>query len=146
MIKFGPSGNGQLFYDQGFKTSLDAPAWLKNRGLSLYEYSFSRGFTTSEFTAKTIGEMCKENGIELTLHAPYYINLANPDPKMIEKSFGYILTSLKFLKIMGGTKIVFHPGSCGGMERKEAFEILKKHVKELVRLVDAEKFDFKFYL
>ena len=51
MIKFGPSGNSDLFYDQGFKSSLDAPRWLKNRDLDAYEYSFSRGFTISEFVA-----------------------------------------------------------------------------------------------
>lgn len=146
MIRFGPSGNGNLFYDQGFKTSLDAPVWLKNRGLNLYEYSFSRGFSISEFMAKTLGEKCKENDIEISVHAPYYINLANPDPKMIEKSFNYIITSLKFLKIMGGKKCVFHPGTCGGMNRDEAFEILQKNMKELVRRIDKENFDFEFYL
>jgi len=81
MIRFGPSGNGNLFYDQGFKTSLDAPVWLKNRGLNLYEYSFSRGFSISEFMAKTLGEKCKENDIEISVHAPYYINLATQTRK-----------------------------------------------------------------
>ena len=86
MIKFGPSGNSDLFYDQGFKSSLDAPRWLKNRDLDAYEYSFSRGFTISEFVAKTLGEKCKENNIALSVHAPYYINLANPDDEFVEKS------------------------------------------------------------
>ncbi|NCB48442.1 MAG: endonuclease IV [Clostridia bacterium] len=146
MIRFGPSGNGDLFYDQGFKTSLDAPTWLKNRGLNLYEYSFSRGFGVSELIAKTLGEKCRENDIEISVHAPYYINLANPDPKMIEKSFNYIITSLKFLKIMGGKKCVFHPGTCGGMNRVEAFDLLKKNMQELVKRIDRENFDFEFYL
>ena len=146
MIRFGPSGNGDLFYDQGFKTSLDAPTWLKNRGLNAYEYSFSRGFTISEFMAKTLGEKCKENDIQISVHAPYYINFANPDPKMIEKSFNYVITSLKLLKIMGGRKCVFHPGTCGEMKREVAFELLKKNMQELVKRIDKEKFDFDFYL
>ena len=146
MVKFGPSGNSELFYAQLFKTSLEAPAWIKNRGLNAYEYAFSRGFNISDFTAKTLGEKCKENGIELSLHAPYYINLANPDPKMIEKSFDYIINCLKYLKIMQGSRVVFHPGSCGNMTRVEAFELLKNNMKELVKRIDNEKFDFKFYL
>ncbi len=146
MIRFGPSGNGDLFYEQGFKTSIDAPKWLQNRGLNLYEYSFSRGFTASEFMAKTLGEKSLEHGIELSVHAPYYINFANPDPKMIEKSIGYVLTSLKFLKIMGGKKIVFHPGTCGELPREKALELLHKNIRELVSRVDAERFDFNFYL
>ena len=132
MIKFGPAGNSDLFYAQGFKTSLDAPRWLKNRGLNAYEYSFSRGFTMSEPVAKSLGEIAKENGITISVHAPYYINFASPDEKLIEKSFGYILESLRYLKIMGGTHCVFHPGSCGKMPREEAFAKLKQHIKELV--------------
>ncbi|MGN0798348.1 MAG: TIM barrel protein [Christensenellales bacterium] len=146
MIKFGPSGNCDLFYDQGFKSSLDAPAWLKNRGLSAYEYSFSRGFALSEFMAKSLGEKCKENGIELSVHAPYYINLANPDPIMIEKSFGYIITSLKYLKIMGAHRLVFHPGTCGGLPRCEAVKLMNENMKKLVERIKAENFDFDFIL
>lgn len=146
MIRFGPSGNCELFYEQGFKSSLDAPRWVKNRGLSAYEYSLSRGFNISEFTAKTLGEKCEENDITLSLHAPYYINLANKDDKMIEKSFNYILTSLKYLKIMKGSRLVFHPGACQDMTREEAFGNLKKNMKELVKRIEKENFDFDFYL
>ncbi len=146
MVKFGPSGNGDLFYAQKYKSSLDAPLWLKNRGLTAYEYAFSRGFNISDFNAKLLGEKCKENKIELSLHAPYYINLANPDKKMIDKSFNYILTCIKYLNTMGATRIVFHPGSCGNMPRKEAFELLKLNMKELVKKINEQKFDFKFYL
>ena len=99
MIRFGPSGNSDLFYDQGYKTSLDAPLWLKNRGLNAYEYGFTRGVRISDFVAQTLGENCKKHGVEVSVHAPYYINLANPDPEMVNKSFEYILQSLKYLKI-----------------------------------------------
>ena len=146
MIRFGPSGNCDLFYEQGYKSSLDAPKWVKNRGLSAYEYSFSRGYNTSEFVAKTLGEKCHENDVVLSLHAPYYINLANPDEKMIEKSFGYILTGLKYLKIMGGSRLVFHPGTCGTLKREEAVALMQKNMKELVKRIDAEHFDFDFML
>ena len=146
MIRFGPSGNCDLFYDQGFKSSLDAPAWIKNRGLSAYEYSFSRGFTMSEFVAQTLGEKCKENDVVLSLHAPYYINLANPNDEMVEKSFNYVLTSLKFLKLMGGKRVVFHPGTCGTLSREQAVAIMNKNMKELVRRIDEMHFDFDFYL
>lgn len=146
MVRFGPSGNGDLFYEQGYKSSLDAPLWLKNRGLTAYEYSFSRGFTMSETTAKLLGEICEENGIEISIHAPYYINLANPDPKMIEKSFNYIINSLKYLKLLKGKRCVFHPGSCGEDTREIAFKRLKENMKKLVKKIDEQKFDFDFFL
>lgn len=135
MIRFGPSGNCDLFYDQGFKSSLEAPQWLKNRGLNAYEYAFNRGINISDFVAKTLGEKCKDNGIELSVHAPYYINLANPDPEMVEKSFNYILQSLKYLKIMGAKRCIFHPGTCGKLKREDAFNLLKTNMKELVKRI-----------
>ncbi len=146
MIRFGPSGNGQLFYDQGYESSLEAPLWLKKRGLNAYEYSFSRGIRISDFTAKSLGEKCKENDVEISVHAPYYINLANEDDKKVEKSFDYILSSLRYLKLMGGHRCVFHPGSCMGKDRKEAFSILKKNMEKLVERIDKENLDFDFLL
>ena len=146
MVRFGPSGNCALFYDQGYKSSLDAPKWVKNRGLDAYEYSFSRGYNTSEFVAQTLGEKCKENDVSLSLHAPYYINLANPDPKMIEKSFDYIMTGLKYLKIMGGKTLVFHPGTCGTLKREEAVALMQKNMKELVKRIDEANLGFDFKL
>ena len=141
MIRFGPSGNSELFYAQGFKSSLDAPKWLKNRNLDAYEYSFSRGFTVSEFVATEIGKNCRENGIEISVHAPYYINLANPDDEFVEKSYNYILTSIKYLKLMGGHRCVFHPGTCGKLTREEAFELLKKRMKILIERIKQENID-----
>ena len=146
MIRFGPSGNCDLFYDQGYKSSLDAPLWLKNRGLSAYEYSFSRGFTLGEVGAMELGKRCKEQDVSLSLHAPYYINFANKDPKMIEKSIGYVITSLKYAGIMGASRVVFHPGSCTGEDRGEAFSRLLDNIKLLVSRIDEEHFDFPFLL
>lgn len=146
MVKFGPSGNSELFYDQGFKSSLDAPTWLKNRNLDAYEYAFNRGINISDFVAKDLGERCKNNNITLSVHAPYYINLANPDDEMVEKSYGYIIDSLKHLKIMQGERCVFHPGTCGKLPREQAFELLKTRMKELVKRIDNEKLDYNFIL
>lgn len=140
MIRFGPSGNGNLFYDQGYKTSLEAPLWLQNRGLTAYEYAFTRGVRISDFVAQTLGENCKKHNVEISVHAPYYINLANPDPEMVNKSFEYILQSLKYLKIMGGKRCVFHPGTCGKLPREQAFELLKQNTKKLVELIKDNNF------
>lgn len=146
MIRFGPSGNSDLFYDQGYKSSLDAPLWIKNRGLSAYEYSFSRGINIGDFVAKSLGEKCRENDVVLSIHAPYYINFANRDPRMIDKSIGYIITSLKYMKIMGSHRLVFHPGSCSDMPREEAYSLLKQNIKLLVQRIDEEHFDFPFII
>ena len=87
MIKFGPSGNSLRFYQEGYKSTVDAPLWLANQGLNIYEYSFGRGINISDAKANEIAQKAVENGVEITVHAPYYINLANPSDEMAEKSY-----------------------------------------------------------
>src|SRR5690554_6708599 len=88
-IRFGPAGNARPFYEQGYKSSLDMPAWLKEQGLSAYEYQCSRGVNLKEETAVRLGEAARENGIALSIHGPYYINLATLDPEKREKTKGH---------------------------------------------------------
>ena len=131
MIKFGPAGNCKTFYDEGHKRTLEAPAWLKNIGLDAYEYSFGKGFTLPDDTAVAIGEEMKKYGITISVHAPYYINFATPLDENAEKSYGYVLESLRKLKLLGGNRLVVHPASQGKMERYEAVELCKKRLAVL---------------
>jgi deoxyribonuclease-4 len=118
MIRFGPAGNSDIFYEQGFKSSLQMPAWLKKMGLSAYEYSCSKGVKISAETAAKLGEEARLNDIFLSVHAPYYINLTNEDPAKREKSREYIYETLKAAKWMGAGRIVVHTGAVGKMSRE----------------------------
>lgn len=140
MIRFGPSGNSKKFYDDGNKSSYEAPAWLKKIGLSAYEYSFGRGYTMNMDNAKKLGAKAKENNILVSVHAPFYINLANPDEKKVEKSYGYITKGLEYLKAMQGQHLVFHISSQGQLSREEALNLTRLRLKNLL-----EKIDFSQY-
>ena len=131
-VLFGPAGNSDSFYEQGYKSSIDMPKWLKDMGLDAYEYSFGRGVNITQATAEKIGSQCKEHNIALSIHAPYYINLASPDNDKIKKTKGYILSSLTAAKWMNASKIVFHPGSCGGQPREQAFARAKSVLREII--------------
>ncbi|MGI6113848.1 MAG: TIM barrel protein [Mahellales bacterium] len=131
-VLFGPAGNSDSFYDQGYKSSIEMPKWLKDMGLDAYEYSFGRGVNITQATAEKIGNQCKEHNISLSIHAPYYINLASPDNDKIKKTKGYILSSLTAAKWMNAGKIVFHPGSCGDQPREQAFARAKSVLREII--------------
>lgn len=122
MLRFGPNGNSELFYEQGNKSSLQAPAWLKSMGLNAYEYSCTRGVRLGKETAEKLGAEAKKNEISLSIHAPYFINLASPDSEMIIKSNNYIVDTVEAATFMGAEKVIIHIGSPGKTERKEAFE------------------------
>lgn len=139
-IRFGPSGNSQIFYDEGNKKSTQAPEWLKNKGLSAYEYSFGRGYTMTEQTAREIGEQAVKNNILVSVHAPYYINFANESDEMAEKSYDYVLRGLKYVEWFGGQKICVHLASQGKLDRQTALELTKKRLQNLMAIVH-DRFD-----
>ena len=142
MIKFGPSGNSTSFYVQGYSRSFETPKWLSSLGLNAYEYSFGRGVNLGEDTAMQIGSEAKKYDVEISVHAPYYINFANPSEEQILKSNAYVLDSLRLLKIMGGNRCVVHPGSLTKQTREEAFENVKRRMSDLVQIVkDSEYSD-----
>lgn len=131
MIKFGPAGNCKTFHDAGYKRTIEAPKWLKEQGLDAYEYSFGKGFTLPDDTAIAIGNEMKKYGIAISVHAPYYINFATPTDEMAEKSYNYVLESLRKLRLLGGNRLVVHPASQGKMTREEAVALCKSRLNIL---------------
>ena len=131
MIKFGPSGNGESFYAAGHKHTEEAGEYCKRLGLDCYEYSFGRGILLSEGKAELIGQSFKDAGVEMSVHAPYFINFANPDDEAAQKSYNYVLNSAKFLKLFGGRRVVFHPAAQGKLSRGQAVSLTCDRLKVL---------------
>ncbi len=125
MIRFGPSGNCQAFYEAGYKESSQAPEWLEGMGLNAYEYSFALGKFLTDKTASKIREQAEKHGVEVSVHAPYYINFANTTETAIENNYRFLLASADGVKKLGGRHCVFHIGSQMKMERDEAFGNIK---------------------
>ena len=116
MILFGPSGNSESFYAKGFSHTEQSAKYVKDMGLDCFEYSFGRGVRMSEAKAVSIGDAFREQGVEISVHAPYYINFANPSDESAQNSYNYVLDSGRVLKQMGGTRCVFH--SCIGVMKR----------------------------
>lgn len=139
-IRFGPSGNSPHFYEAGFSSSLQAPKWLAEKGVTAFELSCGKGYIFGEEFARKMGEQAKEFGILLSIHAPYYINLANTDEEMIQKSFNHILRGLELLDFMHGQDLIIHVASCGKQPRESALETTKTNLKRVVDLVKQSGF------
>ncbi len=131
MIKFGPSGNSESFYAEGNTHTEQSAAFVKKRGLDCFEYSFGRGVRMTEEKAISIGDAFAKENIEISVHAPYFINFANPDDEMAAKSYGYVLDSARALKLMGGERVVFHPAAQGKASREEAVALTEKRLQIL---------------
>lgn len=120
--KFGPAGNPDAFYAAGLKASVDMPAWLAAQGLGAYEYQCSRGVTIGEATARAIGEAARAHAISLSIHAPYYINLATEDDAIAESTRGHFRKSLTAARWLGADRITFHIGGPGKQPREKAID------------------------
>jgi len=131
MIKFGPGGNPVAFYNQGYKSTYEIMKWLEDKGLNAYEYQCGRGVLVKENTARLIGEQAKEHNITLSLHAPYFINLAGKDEEKLEKSKVHIRKSIEAAKWMGATRVIIHPGSLMKDTRENALARTLKVFKEV---------------
>lgn len=139
-IYFGPAGASESFYKEGHKSSLDMPEWLSKLGLNAYEYQCTRGVKIGAEMAVKLGQLAAQKEIRLSLHAPYYINLATRDEEMKKKTKGYLLSSLKAASVMGAGVVVFHPGSGSGGDRKEILSGAKAFLKELLNEAEAQGF------
>ncbi len=136
MIRFGTSGNPDNFYVSGKKKSVEMPAWLKEIGLSAYEYQCSKGVKITQKTAEELGENAKANDIYMSIHSPYYISLSSVEPEKRDNSINYILKTLEAAKFCGAKRIVVHAGSCSKMSREEALSLACDTLK---RAYDAAK-------
>lgn len=131
--KFGPAGNAESF---PYKSSADAPKWLKEIGLDCYEYQCGKGVNVGETTARKIGLAAVEHGISLSLHAPYFINLANPDPESLQKTIGYITSACLAADWMGANRVIIHSGALMKRTRREAQDIALRSIQEVVKACD----------
>ncbi len=127
--KFGPAGNCDSF-SKVHRSSLAAPKWIADFGLDCYEYQCGKGVHVGKETAVQIGENARLAGIALSIHAPYFINLANPESVM--KNNGYVLASCAVAEWMGASRVVIHTGALMGRSRREALDIAKRGMRALL--------------
>lgn len=134
---FGVAGNSNSYLENVSKGSLKAPAWIAGMGLDCYEYQCGKGVRISDETAGAIGRAAKDAGIRMSLHAPYFINLANPDETSLQNNIRYVTESCHVAKILGATRIVVHTGALMKRTRDQAMAVARQSLKEILSVCDA---------
>lgn len=120
---FGPGGNSESFYNDGKKSTSQAPEWVKLKGLDAYEYEAGNGLTAGEAALTKIGEEAKKHGVLMSFHTPYFISLSGVDPEKRLKSIDYISRSLRAAELLCADTIVIHAGSAAKISREEAMAL-----------------------
>ena len=136
-VRFGPAGQAESYPGKG---SVNYPEWLAGQGLDAFEYQCGKGVNVGEETARAIGAKAREHGIHMSLHAPYFVNLANPDPESLKKTTGYIVAACRAADWMGATRVTVHTGALMKRTRREALDIAIPSLREVVKACDGEGF------
>jgi len=112
--------------------SVGAIAFSKSIGLQAFELGWVQSVRVSEETCAAIKQTATEQGVALSVHAPYFINL-NANEDEWPRSRKRLMDAAHYGNLAGATDIIFHPGSY--FERPPE-EVLKVAIPRLKGCVD----------
>ena len=112
--------------------SVGAIEFSKSIGLTAFELGWVQSVRVSEETCALIKQTASEQGVGISVHAPYFINLNANDDEW-PKSRKRLMDAAHFGNLAGATDIIFHPGSY--FERPPE-EVLKVAIPRLKGCVD----------
>lgn len=125
MIQIGIAGIPTAKKGKGMDAGI---RYLSDIKLDAMEVQFVRGIFMDSDAAKRVGETAKEIGVKLSVHAPYYINLAG-SKETIKKSKKFIINSALRASEMGANTVVFHAGYYS--KKENTSELVKSACEEI---------------
>ena len=124
MIRVGPAGSD----GQG---NLKGVHKVAEMGLDCMEVAFTYGVRMDLETARAVGALAKEKGINLSVHAPYYINLASEEKDKFDASVNRIMASCERAHAMGARNVVFHAGFYQKRTAEQTYQRIKKAIGKM---------------
>lgn len=116
-------------------------ALYKKLGINACEIPFTYGvYIKDKKVAEHIGKLAKKNNISLSIHAPYYINLASKEKIKREASKKRIFDSCRIGYYLGVKYVVFHAAYYTGRSEEEIYKIVKDSILELQKKLKKEGF------
>ncbi len=133
-VSIGPGGTAGLGYDNGLQK-------ISSLGLTALEVELTHGVNMSNAAAKKAGELAKKLNIRLSVHAPYFVNLASDEKAKVNASKIRILQSCERAFHLGATHVVFHPGFYQKKTAEKTYSLIKEQIKSLMKTVKKKKWN-----
>ena len=127
-IRIGPAGS----HGRGNLAGLREARRL---GLDGMEIEFTYGVRMPPAAAEEVGRLADRLGIRLSVHAPYYINLASDEPAKVAASHTRILESCHRAHLMGARNVTFHAGFYQGKRADHAYRLIRDQLAALLRTI-----------
>ncbi|MFH0949437.1 MAG: TIM barrel protein [Candidatus Aenigmatarchaeota archaeon] len=120
------------------RNTIEGIKCVRSLGLGTMELEFVYSVNINEKSAPAVRKTAQENGIVLTCHGQYYVNLNSDKQKTLE-SAGRILKAARIAWLCGAWSVCFHAGFYMGMERNAVYETIKAQLASIADKLKKEK-------
>ena len=134
-------GTGGTPHSARTASTIDGIRRIAELGLGCMEIEFVQGVRMGEAGARLVAETAAREGVKLSAHAPYFINLNAHnahEPEKIRASQDRLLQTARIGSICGAESIVFHPAFYLGDSPEEAYTTVKKYLEEVIHQLKRE--------
>jgi deoxyribonuclease-4 len=131
-------GTGGTPHSAKSKTSIDGIERIAELGLGCMELEFVQGVKMGEAGARLVREVATKDGIKLSAHGPYFINLNAHEPEKIRASQDRILQTARIASICGAESIVFHAAFYLSDPPEKVYNTVKKYLAEVMHQLKRE--------
>jgi len=128
-LLFGTAGTP---HSSKSSSSIDGIFRVAELGLGCMELEFVQRVSLGEAGARLVAETAVREGIKLSAHASYYINLNAREPEKIRASQVRLLQAARIAALCGAKSVVFHPAFYLGDPPQKTYQMVKKHLGEVI--------------
>jgi len=131
-------GTGGTPHSSRTKSTIDGIKRIAELGLGCMEIEFVQGVRMGEAGARLVAETAASEGVKLSAHGPYFINLNAREPEKIIASQERILQTARIAAICGAQSIVFHAAYYLGDPPEKTYQTVKKKLAEVINQLKRE--------
>ena len=131
-------GTGGTPHSSKTNTTIDGIRRIAELGLGCMEIEFVQGVRMGEAGARLVAEIAAAEGVKLSAHAPYFINLNAREPEKIRASQDRLIQTARIASLCGAESIVFHTAFYLEDTPGEAYSNAKKSLEEVIHQLKRE--------
>jgi len=135
-LLFGTAG---IPHSSKTQTTIDGIKRIAELGLGCMELEFVYGVRMGEAGARLVAETARSEGVRLSAHGPYYINLNAREPEKVSASQQRILQTARIAAVCGAHSITFHAAFHLGDPPEKTYQAVKKNLAEVLSQLKKEK-------
>lgn len=114
---------------------------IRTLGLDHMELEFVRGVKMGEDKAIALAKVAAEVDVSLSVHGPYYVNLASEETRIFYSSIKYIADSIYIGGLAGAKSVTFHPAAYQKRTAQETYDRVVKALGKIYEEFENKKFD-----